>query len=186
VTACDEGYVLNGQKMFISGADLADVFVVVASIDRQQRSRSDVIVDRDAGLVIGKKLELLGFAGSVPRPSSSGLPYSASCETRRRSRIPGGPAWPGRRRTLGAAPWRSAPRRPRWTRRSPTRWRAKQFGKSIFDFQAVHTMLAEMSIEIDAARLLIWRAAWLRDCGSHSPSLIAGKDVRQRHVRAAT
>ena len=41
----------------------------------------------------------------------------------------------------------------------------KQFGQPIFDFQAVHYMLADMSIEIDAARLLVWHASWLRDCG---------------------
>ncbi len=40
-----------------------------------------------------------------------------------------------------------------------------QFGKSIFNFQAVQFMLADMAMEIEAARLLVLKAAFLRDCG---------------------
>ncbi|MBI5829725.1 MAG: acyl-CoA dehydrogenase, partial [Chloroflexi bacterium] len=41
----------------------------------------------------------------------------------------------------------------------------RQFGKPIFSFQAVSFMLAEVAMQIDAARLLTWRAAWLYDHG---------------------
>ena len=39
----------------------------------------------------------------------------------------------------------------------------KQFGQAICDFQAIQWMLADMATEIDAARLLTWRAAWMKD-----------------------
>jgi len=41
----------------------------------------------------------------------------------------------------------------------------KQFGRPVFDFQAIQFMLADMSAEIDVARLLMWKVAWRRDSG---------------------
>src|SRR5262245_59548309 len=62
----DEGasYVINGEKTFISGALLADCFVVVATVDRKQRSKGvrAFLVDKDTpGLTVGRKFDLLGI-----------------------------------------------------------------------------------------------------------------------------
>jgi alkylation response protein AidB-like acyl-CoA dehydrogenase len=43
--------------------------------------------------------------------------------------------------------------------------RRKQFGRPIAEFQAVQHMLADMATELDAARLLVWRGAWMQDQG---------------------
>ena len=53
--------------------------------------------------------------------------------------------------------------------RAPTRWSARQFGKPIADFQAIQYKLADMATEIDAARLLTYRAAWLKEQGCRTP-----------------
>ena len=165
----DDHYVLNGQKMFISGAELADFFVVVASIDRQQRSKGvrTFIVDRTTpGLVIGKKLELLGIRGFGTAPV-----YFEDCRVPRHAKLGGergfqavlhGLDGAGR---LGAASMAVGTAQAAMDEALGYSLERKQFGKPIFDFQAIHHMLADMSIEIDAARLLIWRAAWLRDSG---------------------
>ena len=179
-TECGEGYILNGQKMFISGADLADVFIVVASIDRQQRSKGvrTFIVDRTTpGLVVGKKLELLGIRGFGTAPV-----FLEDCRIPHHAKLGGDRGFPavlhgldgaGR---LGAASMAVGTAQAAMDEALAYALERKQFGKSIFDFQAVHHMLADMSIEIEAARLLIWRAAWLRDSGQ--PFTIASSQAK--------
>ena len=62
---------LSGQKTLISGAMLADFFIVVATIDRNQRSkgiRTFIVEKNTPGLVIGKKLDLMGIRGFGTAP----------------------------------------------------------------------------------------------------------------------
>ena len=74
----------------------------------------------------------------------------------------------GRRSTAGGS---GSPRRRSGSRRPPTTWRARyalerhQFGSRIADFQAIQFKLADMATEIDAARVLTYRAAWLKQAG---------------------
>src|SRR5262249_51852045 len=63
----------------------------------------------------------------------------------------------------------------------------RQFGQAIFGFQAVQFMLADMSAEIDAARLLMWKAAWRRDAGlpftkESSHAKLFASDMCMRHI----
>ena len=55
--------------------------------------------------------------------------------------------------------------RPRWMRRSSYARERKQFGKPIGSFQGVAFMIADMATEIEAARAMVWRAAWMKDQG---------------------
>ena len=61
-----------------------------------------------------------------------------------------------------------------------------QFGKAIANFQAIQFMLADMATELDAARLLVWRAAWMQDRGQRTPreSSIAKFCAAQAAMRA--
>ena len=68
-----------------------------------------------------------------------------------------------------AAQARRASRRPRTTSRASTRRSATRSASAIGEFQAIQQKLADMSTEIDAARLLVYRAAWLKDRASRTP-----------------
>ena len=66
----------------------------------------------------------------------------------------------------------------------------RQFGKRIADFQAIQWKLADMATEIDAARLLTWRAAWLKDTGvpygkAAAMAKLYASDVANRAAREA-
>ena len=162
-------YVLNGQKMFISGALLADFFIVVATVDRNERSRGirTFIIDKQApGLVVGEKLDLLGIRGFGTAPV-----FFDDCRIPQSALLGGdggfaavmhGLDGAGR---LGAASMAVGTAQAAMDEALRYALERKQFGQPIFDFQAVHHMLADMSIEIAAARLLVWNAAWRRDSG---------------------
>ena len=164
-----DDYVLNGQKMFISGALLADVFIVVASINREQRSkgiRTFIVEKTTPGLVLGEKLDLMGIRGFGTAPvffDNCRIPKSAKLGGDEGFRaVMQGLDGAGR---LGAAAMALGTAQAAMDGALRHSLDRRQFGQAIFDFQAVHHMLADMSIEIDAARLLVWHAAWLRDTG---------------------
>jgi len=164
-----QGFVLDGQKAFISGALLADFFIVVATVDREARHKGirTFIVDRGTpGLSCGAKLDLLGVRGFGTAPvflDNCWVPASAQLggEDGFRS-VMRGLDGPGR---LGAAA--QAIGLADAAMRAALRYALErhQFRQPIFDFQAVQFMLADMSAEIDAARLLVWYAASRRDAG---------------------
>jgi len=167
----DEGasYVINGEKTFISGALLADCFVVVATVDRKQRSKGvrAFLVDKDTpGLTVGRKFDLLGIRGFGTAPVSF-----ENCRIPKHARLGGedgfravmqGLDGAGR---LGAAAMAVGTAQAAMNEALGYALERKQFGARIFDFQAVHHMLADMAIEIEAARLLMFKAAALRDSG---------------------
>ncbi len=165
----DDGYVLNGQKMFISAALLADFFIVAATVDRQKRSRGirTFIVEKGApGLVVGEKLDLLGIRGFGTAPV-----FFDDCRVPRSAKLGGDGGFRAVMQGLDGAGRLGAASMAIGTAQAAmedaTRYAVdrKQFGQPIFEFQAVHHMLADMSIEIAAARLLVWNAAWRRDTG---------------------
>ncbi len=163
-----DGWVLNGSKQFITHGTIGGTLVVMAVTDREQgsprhlgvrprardgraRGRQEGEQARDAG-ERHQRGDLRRIAACRPTPSSAGPAKgsSAPCACSM-------PVASASRR------WRSASRR---ARSKPPRTYAKerrQFGQPIAHFQAIRWKLADMATRIEAARLLTYRAAWMRD-----------------------
>jgi len=163
----DNGYVLNGQKLWITNAKEAGLYIVFATIDPSAgyRGITAFLVEKDTpGFTLGKKEDKLGIRASstcelvfrdcfVPIPQILGEPgkgYKIAIETLNEGRIGIGAQMLG----LAQGAWNHAAR---WAKER------KQFGKPIVDFQAMQFQLAEMAIDIEAARLLVYNAARLKD-----------------------
>jgi alkylation response protein AidB-like acyl-CoA dehydrogenase len=195
-TATPDGdsIILDGQKTFVSGALLADVFIIVATVNRDQGSEGirTFIVERGAqGLSLGAKLDLMGIRGFGTAPI-----FLDHCRIPLSNQLGGDDGFravmhgldgAGR---LGAAAMAVGLAQAAMDAAVRYALERTQFGQPIFDFQAVQFMLADMSAEIDAARLLVWKAAWRRDAGlsfskeSSHAKLFAG-DMCVRHVTNA-
>ena len=162
-------YVLNGSKLWITSAPYADVFIVLARTSHEHKTRgiTAFLVEADRkGVVIGKKESKMGIRGSatsevlfedcrIPaanRIGDEGKGFTIALDTLDGGRVGIAAQAVG----LGRASLEDA------TEYAKTR---EQFGKPIASFQAVQWMLADMAMKLDAARLLIQRAAWLRDNG---------------------
>ncbi|WP_331375313.1 acyl-CoA dehydrogenase family protein [Sinorhizobium chiapasense] len=168
-TATIEGddVILNGQKMWISGALVADFFIVVASIDKAQRSKGirTYIVERGTpGLSFGEKLDLMGIRGFGTAPV-----FFDNCRIPKSQQLGGeegfravmhGLDGAGR---LGAAAMAVGVAQAAMDVALKYSLEREQFRQPVFDFQSVQFMLADMAIEIEAARLLMHKAAALRD-----------------------
>jgi acyl-CoA dehydrogenase len=164
-----EGYVLRGQKTWISNGGLAEYYVVFATIAPGTRSRgvTAFVVERgDRGVTFGPPMKKMGqrailnaemFLEAVEVPADrrlgeEGEGFSGLMQTFDRSRI-----------TLGAAATGLARAALEYAvQYAKTR---EQFGKPIGEHQAVAFRLADMATRVDAARLLVWRAARLVDAG---------------------
>ena len=169
-------YVLNGSKCFITNGGIASLYVVFAltNPDKGPRGMSAFIVPRKTpGIVIGKEEDKMGHRASntaeiffedVKVPAENilareGMGFIIAMKTFDKTRASVGAAGVGIARTaLDQA-----------IKYSKTRL---QFGKPIASFQATAFKIAQMAMEIQAARLLVWNAAWLMDrgkpCGSES------------------
>ena len=163
----DSGFALNGQKLWITNGNEADLFIVFANVnpDAGYRGITAFLVERGAaGFTVGKKEDKLGIRASstcellfeecvVPRDrvlGEVGKGYKVAIETLNEGRIGIGAQMIGL--TQGALDHAV-----RYTRER------KQFGKAIADFQAVQFQLAQAATELEAARLLVYNAARLRD-----------------------
>jgi alkylation response protein AidB-like acyl-CoA dehydrogenase len=164
------GFRLNGRKLWISNAREAGLFIVFATLDPAAgyRGITAFLVDRDApGLTVGRKEDKLGIRASstcellldqceVPEANLLGEPgkgYKIAIETLNEGRIGIGAQMLG----LAEGAWGHAARYARERR---------QFGKPIAEFQAVQFTLARMATEIEAARLMVYNAARLKDAGA--------------------
>ena len=178
-TAVKDGneWVLNGTKNFITNASYADISVVIAVTDRSDKKHgaSAFAIEMDRkGIRPGKKENKLGM-----RTSDTAELVMEDC------RIPAGNilgkvgygfidalrVLDGGRISIGALAVGVA--RGAY---EASRDYAKQrtaFGKPIAEFQAIQFMLADMATEIDAARLLCYRAAVAKDTGERVTSLSA-------------
>lgn len=165
----ENGWVLDGQKLWITNAAEAGVFLVFATVDAAAgyKGITCFLVDRDqAGLKVGKKEDKLGIRASStcevvlngvqvgPEAvlGTVGKGYKVAIETLNEGRIGIGAQMLGLAQgaldhAVGYAKQR------------------KQFGKPIGDFQGVQFTLAECAVEVEAARLLVYNAARLRDAG---------------------
>ncbi len=163
------GYTLNGNKLFITNGAEAEIIVVFATVDKSlgYRGITSFIVEKDTpGFSVGKLEHKLGIRASstaelifdncfVPeanRLGDEGKGFRIALETIDASRI--GIATQAVGIAQGAFDKALAYAKER-----------QQFGQPIANFQAIQWMLADMATQIDAARLLTHRAAYLEDEG---------------------
>jgi butyryl-CoA dehydrogenase len=163
----DGGYLLNGQKTWVTSAPVADFFTVFAKAG-EEKKLTIFLVERDfKGLAIGRSIEKMGvwalptselafndcFVPDSHRLSrEEGDGESHLRKTLAEIRIITGAMANGIARAALDAAVRYAAER-------------KQFGKAINRYQAIQSKLAEMATELEASRCLVERAAWLRDAG---------------------
>ncbi len=163
------GYVLNGRKLWITNAKEAGVFILFATVDASAgyKGITAFIVEKDfSGFRVGKKEDKLGIRASstceliledcrVPGENvlgEVGKGYKIAIETLNEGRIGIGAQMAG----LARGAWECA---------AHYAQERKQFGKAISDFQAVQFQLAQMATEIEAARLLVYNTARMKDAG---------------------
>ena len=172
-TAIDKGdhYLLNGTKNWITNGNTASVYLVIAQTDVEKRHKgiNVFIVEKDMqGLVVGPKENKLGIRGSdthslmftdvkVPKENrigEDGFGFTFAMKTLSGGRI--GIASQALGIASGAYELALQYSKER-----------KAFGKEISKHQAIAFKLADMATEIDAARLLCLKAAWLKDNGKN-------------------
>jgi alkylation response protein AidB-like acyl-CoA dehydrogenase len=162
-------FLLNGRKLWITNAAEAGFFLLFANANPEAgyKGVTAFLVEREfSGFQVGKKEDKLGLRASstcelildncrVPRENvlgDVGKGYKVAMETLNEGRIAIGAQMIGLAR--GALDHAIAYARER-----------KQFGKVISEFQGVQFDLAKMAIQVEAARLLVYNAARLRDAG---------------------
>jgi alkylation response protein AidB-like acyl-CoA dehydrogenase len=166
----DGSYVLSGSKLWITNAVEAGVFLVFATIDPAlgYKGITCFLVEKSTpGFRLGRKEDKLGIRASstcellfencrVPAENvlgEVGKGYRIAIETLNEGRIGIGAQLVG----LAHGAWRHAARYAR---------ERQQFGKPIAEFQAMQFQLARMAMEVEAARLLVYNAARLKDAGA--------------------
>jgi butyryl-CoA dehydrogenase len=177
---CSGGYTLTGTKTFVTNGRYADVFVLMArtSAESKHRGITAFLVERGTkGLTIGRAIDKMGIRGSdtvelslenccVPMENrlwEEGHGFRVAMETLDGGRIGVAAQAVGIAQASLDAAIRYAKER-------------IQFGKPIGEFQAIQWMLADMKVQIEAARLLTLRAAWLKDQGQlHGPEAAMAK-----------
>jgi len=163
------GYVINGNKLFTSIGDKAEIVVVFATTDKSLRHRgiTAFVMDKDTpGLSVGKHEDKMGMHGL----SSTELIFQ-DCFVPEENRL--GEEGQGLRIALDALDVSRVTIGAEATGISRAAYEAalsyakerQQFGQPIANFQAIQWMLSDMATQIDAARLLTLRAAYLHDQG---------------------
>lgn len=168
-TAEDKGdyYLLNGTKNWITNGNSASVYIVIAQTDPLKRHKgiNALIVEKGMqGFVVGKKEDKMGIRGSdthslmftdvkIPKANrigAEGFGFSFAMTTLNGGRV--GIAAQALGISSGAYELALKYSKER-----------KAFGKPLSEHQAIQFKLAEMATKIDAARLLVHQAAWLKD-----------------------
>lgn len=162
-------YILNGTKNWITNGSSASVYLIIAQTDASKAHKgiSVFIIEKGwEGFIIGKKEDKMGIRGSdthslmftdvkVPvenRIREEGFGFTFAMETLNGGRI--GIAAQALGIAAGAYELSLAYSKER-----------KTFGKPISQHQAIQFKLADMATQIEAARLLVYKAAWLKDNG---------------------
>jgi short-chain 2-methylacyl-CoA dehydrogenase len=162
-------YRLTGRKLWITNAAEAGLFLLFATVNPEAgyKGITAFLIERDfPGFAVGKKEDKLGIRASstcelilddcrVPRANvigEVGQGYKIAIETLNQGRIGIGAQMAGLAK--GALDHAIAYAHQR-----------KQFGKPIGEFQAVQLELAEMAVDVEAARLMVYNAARLKDAG---------------------
>jgi alkylation response protein AidB-like acyl-CoA dehydrogenase len=182
-------YLLSGTKIWITNAGEAARYVVFATVDRSKGKAgitAFVVEDGTDGFRLGSKERKMGIRGTtgyelvfaearVPaanRLGEEGDGLRVALSALGAGRIGIAAACTGLARSALELAARYALQR-------------RQFGRAIADQEMIQAMLAEMAVSVDAARLLTWRAARMRDAGQpiNSPSSMAkwyASDVAMR------
>lgn len=160
-------YVLNGQKMWITNGKEANLFIMIATVDPAAgyKGITAFIVEKDMpGFTVGKKEDKLGIRASstcelimedcrVPKANllgEVGKGYKIAIETLNEGRIGIGAQMLG----LAEGAWQYAMKYAQ---------ERKQFGKPIAEFQGIQFQLAQMATEIEAAKMMVYNAARMKD-----------------------
>ena len=163
----DGGWVINGSKNFITHGISADVCVVIAITNREMRSRgiSAFVVEKGTkGFIAGKKENKLGMRASETASiifEDCWIPEENLIGETGRGFVNAMQVLDGGRISIAALALGIA----QGAYESALKYsqERKQFGQPIFDFQGIQFKLADMATQIDAARLLTLRAAWMKD-----------------------
>jgi alkylation response protein AidB-like acyl-CoA dehydrogenase len=162
-------YVLNGRKLWITNGKEAGVFILFATVDPTAgyKGITAFIIEKEfPGFTVGKKEDKLGIRASstceliledcrVPKENvlgDVGKGYKIAIQTLNEGRIGIGA------QMLGVA-------RGAWEYATKYAQERKQFGKPLADFQGIQFQIAQMATDIEAARLLVYNAARLKDAG---------------------
>lgn len=170
-TAVKDGdsWIINGSKIFITQGSVGDIYVVLAKTDPEQGTKgiSTFAVEREMeGVQPGGKMEKLGMNSSdttevyfddveVPAENLIGNLGEGFIDTMKV--LDGG--------RIGIAALSVGIARGAFEESMKYSQERKQFNTAIGDFQTIENKLADMATEIDAARFLVHRAAWLKDNG---------------------
>ena len=162
-------YVLNGRKLWITNGKEAGVFILMATVDPSAAYKgiTAFIVEKGfEGFSVGKKEDKLGIRASstceliledcrVPKHNvlgEVGKGYKIAIETLNEGRIGIGAQMLG----LARGAWEYAVRYAQ---------ERKQFGRAIAEFQGIQFQIAQMATEIEAARMLLYNCARMKDAG---------------------
>jgi len=162
-------YILNGRKLWITNAKEAGLFILFATVDPSAgyKGITAFIVEKDfPGFTVGKKEDKLGIRASstceliledckVPQSNvlgEVGKGYKIAIETLNEGRI-------------GIAAQMLGVARGAWEYACKYAQERKQLGKAISEFQGIQFQIAQMGTEIEAARLMVYNAARMKDAG---------------------
>jgi butyryl-CoA dehydrogenase/short/branched chain acyl-CoA dehydrogenase len=162
-------YVLNGRKLWITNSKEAGLFVLFATVDpgAGYKGITAFLIDSaSAGFTVGKKEDKLGIRASstceliledcrIPKANvlgEIGKGYKIAIETLNEGRIGIGAQMIG----LARGAWEFA---------CKYAVERKQFGKAISEYQGIQFQIAQMATEIEAARLMVYNAARMKDAG---------------------
>jgi butyryl-CoA dehydrogenase/short/branched chain acyl-CoA dehydrogenase len=160
-------YVINGRKLWITNGKESGLFVLFATLDPAAgyKGITAFLIEKDfPGFTVGKKEDKLGIRASstceliledcrVPKENVLGEPgkgYKIAIETLNEGRIGIGA------QMIGVA-------RGAWEFAAKYAQERKQFGKPLADFQGIQFQIAQMATEIEAARLMVYNAARMKD-----------------------
>ena len=162
-------YLLNGRKLWITNGKEAGSFILFATVDPAAgyKGITAFIIEKDfAGFTVGKKEDKLGIRASstceliledcrVPGENvlgEVGKGYKIAIETLNEGRI-------------GIAAQMLGIARGAWEYAAKYAQERKQFGKPLTDFQGIQFQIAQMATDIEAARLMVYNAARMKDAG---------------------
>jgi len=162
-------FILNGRKLWITNGKEAGLFILFATVDSSKgyKGITAFLIEKNfSGFTVGKKEDKLGIRASstceliledcrVPKENvlgEVGKGYKIAIETLNEGRIGIGA------QMLGVA-------RGAWEYASKYAQERKQFGKPIAEFQGIQFQIAQMATDIEAARLMVYNAARMKDAG---------------------
>lgn len=168
-TRCDGGYILNGSKMFVTNAPVADLAVVFATVDPAKKMwgiTAFVVEKGTPGFTVSRELDKMGL-----RTSPMGELVFQDCFVPEEARV--GPEGAGARIFNDSMEWErscilashiGAMERQLEYAIQYARERS-QFGQPIGKFQSVANRIVDMKVRLETARLLLYKVAWLKKMG---------------------